>query len=149
MSEHTFTAEEIRGIADEIRAKTYQGSAVAKAELFARIYPAPENQILVSDNPAMPVVAASTLLGDDEAFELMEICAEHIPPSVKPIEVFVLAGLVQFEGEDALPFAQLIKDDQIAEGSTTGKEMKTIVTVTFDGVEDSADEFAENPFFLE
>jgi hypothetical protein len=149
MSDHAFTAEAIEAIAAEIKAKKYQASAEAKAALFERIYREPENRVLVSDNPAMPIVASSMLLGDDEAFELMEVCAEHIPPGMKPIDFFVLAGLAQFDDEDALPFAQLIRDDEIAARAALGQDMRTTVTVTFDGIEDSADEFAENPFFLE
>ncbi|CAN5775222.1 hypothetical protein BH09PSE5_BH09PSE5_09420 [soil metagenome] len=149
MSEHTFTADEIKEIADEIRSKKYQESTLVKAELFAKIYRDPENRILVADDPNMPVVAASMLIGDDEGFELMEICAEHIPPAMKAIDFYVLAGLVQFEGEDAMPFAHLIHDEQIATSAAIGREMKTTVTVTLDGVEDTSDELAENPFLPE
>ncbi|MDB5820349.1 MAG: hypothetical protein JWQ11_3989 [Rhizobacter sp.] len=149
MSDHPFTPEAIAAIAQEIRAKHYQSSPQAKAELFEKIYPEPENRLLVSDDPMKPIVVASALIGDDEGTDLMEICLDAIPPNLKPIDCFVLAGLVQFEGEDAMPFAHLIADTEIADRAAAGKEMKTLVTVTYDGIEDTSDELAENPFVVD
>jgi hypothetical protein len=147
MSEqHTFTNDEIEQIAGAIRAGAYQSSALEKAELFSTIYRDPENRILVSEDPAMPIVAASILIDDDEGFELMAICAEFIPDSRKAIDYFVLAGLVQFDGEDPIAFAHLVQDAQIADSGAAGRQMKTVVTVTLDGVEETSDELAENPF---
>ena len=146
MSDQPFTREQIESIAQEIRAKRYQSSPAAKADLFERIYPEPENRILVADDDSKPIVVASALIGDDEGTDLMEICLDAIPQGLKPIDCFVLAGLVQFEGEDAMPFAHLIADTEIVDRAATGREMKTIVTVTYDGIEDSSDELAENPF---